>query len=529
MEEPQSLIVDIGDQALIAFLGYLFLIVVVGILAARFSSRGISNFFIGGRKMNLFVVAMSAVVSGRSAWLLLGVTGMAYTMGLSALWATAGYIVAEFLLFYFYAPRIRRFSEKTDCITIPDFFEARFGDRTGLIRTIVALIIIVFMLAYVSAQFVAGGKTFSAGFELTPNQGLLLTAAIILFYTIVGGFLAVSITDTIQGVIMIIALLVLPFIAIIQLGGFGVFFSKAAALEVEGGGFSNAFALGGGALVGFLGIGLGSVGNPHIIARYMSISNYKKFKLTAIVGTISNILMATGAIFTGMVGRVYFPEISSLPLADPENLYPTLASQHLHPVMFGVVIASIFAAIMSTADSQLLVAASALVRDVYEKMLHKGREISQKRLVMMSRLFVLLLVIVSLFLALAAEELVFWLVLFAWAGLGAAFGPASLLALFWKNITRNGAIAGILSGAMVVIIWNRSDMIAHIFEQIHFFNQWLFQSPMWTSIRPALNRIFDLYELIPGFLVSLLVTIVVSLYSPRGEQNDEIFKQITDK
>lgn len=180
MEEPQSLIVDIGDQALAAFIGYLVLIVVVGILAARFSSRGIHNFFIGGRKMNMFVVALSAVVSGRSAWLLLGFTGMAYTMGTSALWAAAGYIIAEFLLFFYYAPRIRRFSEKRDCITIPDFFEERFADKTGLLRTLVAVIIIIFMLAYVSAQFVAGGKTFSAGFHLTPQQGILLTAVIIL-------------------------------------------------------------------------------------------------------------------------------------------------------------------------------------------------------------------------------------------------------------------------------------------------------------------------------------------------------------
>ncbi|MFO8021345.1 MAG: hypothetical protein R6U65_02675, partial [Perlabentimonas sp.] len=180
MEEVQNLVLHVDNYALSAFIGYLVLIVVVGILAAKFSSQGISNFFIGGRKMSMLVVAMSAVVSGRSAWLLLGVTGMAYTMGLSALWAVAGYIIAEFLLFFFYAPRIRRFSETYDCITIPDFFEERFSDRSGTIRSVVAAIIILFMLAYVSSQFVAGGKTFSASFQLTQNQGLLLTAIIVL-------------------------------------------------------------------------------------------------------------------------------------------------------------------------------------------------------------------------------------------------------------------------------------------------------------------------------------------------------------
>ncbi len=500
MEEPQSLIIHVGDQALFAFIGYLILIVIVGLLAARFSSKGISNFFIGGRQMNMFVVAISAVVSGRSAWLLLGFTGMSYAIGFSALWAAAGYIVAEFFLFFFYAPRLRRFSEKTDCITIPDFFEERFADRSGILRALVSIIIIVFMLAYVSAQFVAGGKTFSAGFDITPNQGIILTAVIILFYTIVGGFLAVSVTDTIQGLIMVIALVVLPVIVIIHLGGFSSFYQQASLIYTSTGNFTNAFALGAGALIGFLGIGLGSVGNPHIIARYMSIKDPEKLRMTAYVGTTTNILMATGALFTGMAGRIYFPDASMLPLQDAENLYPALASEHLHPIMFGVVIASIFAAIMSTADSQLLVAASALARDIYEKLYHKEKQISQQKLVAISRWFVLLLVMLSLMLAYLAENIVFWLVLFAWAGLGAAFGPTSILALYWKNVTRNGVIAGIISGSVTVIVWSR----------ITFLKDFM-------------------YELVPAFFVAFLVTVIVSKLTPKAANNDEIFKQLTHK
>jgi sodium/proline symporter len=498
MEGAQTLVMQVDNYALGAFIGYLLFIVVIGIYAARFSSEGISNFFIGGRKMGMLVVALSAVVSGRSAWLLLGFTGMAFTMGLSSLWAVAGYIIAEFFLFFFYAPRIRRFSEKTDCITIPDFFEARFGDQSGVLRSVVAVIIVLFMVAYVSAQFVAGGKTFSASFHISQNQGLFLTATIILFYTIVGGFLAVSLTDMIQGFIMIIALLVLPVITIIHLGGFHSFYEQASA--INGGDFSNAFALGTGALIGFLGIGLGSAGNPHIVARYMSIKNTSSLKKVAVVGTSANVLMALGALFTGMAGRIYFPDIALLPAEDPENLYPMLASEHLHPIMFGVVIASIFAAIMSTADSQLLVAASAMVRDVYEKLIFKGKEISQRKLVNMSRIFVLLLVVVSLFLGFVAEELVFWLVLFAWAGLGAAFGPTSILALYWKGTTKAGVIAGILSGAAIVIVWNRVTVLKEM-----------------------------MYELVPAFIIAFLVTLLVSKITQKPDDTENIFKQITDK
>ncbi len=493
MEEVQTLTMEVDQVALWSFIGYLALIIIIGIYAARFSSRGISHFFIGGRKMGMLVVALSAVVSGRSAWLLLGVTGMAFSMGFSALWAVVGYTVVEFFLFFFYAPRIRCFSENKDCITVPDFFAERFNDKNGTLRTVVVSIIIIFMIAYVSAQFVAGGKAFESSFHITETEGILLTTVIVLFYTMVGGFLAVSLTDTIQGFFMIFALLVVPLIAIMDMGGVGAFYAQASALT--GGQFFNPFALSIGAFIGFIGIGLGSPGNPHIIARYMSIKDPTRLKRVAMVGTGANVLMGLGAIITGMVGRVYFPEAALLPGADQENIYPVMASMHLHPVLFGVVIASIFAAIMSTADSQLLVAASALVRDIYEKLIHKGKTIPQKRLVLLSRIVVVLLVILALTLGLMAEQLVFWLVLFAWAGLGAAFGPTSILALFWKGTTKPGMIAGMLSGALTVILW----------IQI-----------------PVLQE--RMYELIPGVIMATLFTIVVSKLTLKPENAEELYR-----
>ncbi len=493
MDELLTPALDADHVAVWSFIGYLVLIIFIGVYAARFSSRGISNFFIGGRKMGMLVVALSAVVSGRSAWLLLGVTGMSFEMGFSALWAVVGYTVVEFFLFFFYAPRIRCFSENKDCITVPDFFAERFNDKNGMLRSVVVCIIIVFMIAYVSAQFVAGGKAFESSFHLSETQGILLTTAIVLFYTMVGGFLAVSLTDTIQGLFMVVALLVLPVIAISHLGGFAVFFAQASALS--DGQFFNPLALSAGALIGFLGIGLGSPGNPHIIARYMSIKDPAKLKTVAMVGTSANVLMGLGAIITGMVGRIYFPDVSLLPGADQENVYPVLASQHLHPIMFGVVIASIFAAIMSTADSQLLVAASALVRDIYEKLIHRNREIPQKRLVLLSRLVVVLLVVMALALGLMAEKLVFWLVLFAWAGLGAAFGPTSVLALFWKGTTRAGMMAGMISGALTVILWIRIPALAGL-----------------------------MYELIPGFITATVVTVLVSRFTRKPEDAKALYE-----
>jgi len=262
-----------------------------------------------------------------------------------------------------------------------------------------------------------------------------------------------------------------------------------AALSIGGSNFGSLSAISLETLIGFLGIGLGSAGNPHIVVRYMSIDKTKNLSQVAFIGTIMNILMAVGAVFTGIAARIYFPEASMLPGGDVENAYPALAAYKFSPLIFGIVISSIFAAIMSTADSQLLVAASCIVRDIYQKILKRNIEIPQENLVLLSRITILIIVGISLFLAFFAKNIVFWLVLFAWGGLGAAFGPTSILMLFWKKTTRTGVIAGIIAGAFTVIVWN--------------------QIPTLKSF---------VYELIPGFFVSLIVTIIVSLLT---KDNDE--------
>jgi SSS family solute:Na+ symporter len=491
MQEFLHTQINTNPYAIASFFGYLILVISIGIYATRFSSTGVNEFFIGGRKMNKFVVALSAVVSGRSAWLLLGVTGMAYKMGASALWACAGYILVELFLFLYFAKRLRHFSEKYDCITIPDFFAARFEDKNGRLRLLLSIIIIIFMISYVAAQFVGGGKAFAAGFNVNQTSGILITAAIVLFYTILGGFLAVSLTDMFQAFFMILALVLLPVIAIVDRGGWEVVTNQLNSIDIM---LIDPFSLSIGVGIGFLGIGLGSPGNPHIIARYMSINDPEQLRYSAIIGTIWNVIMASGALFIGLVGRSYFPEVSMLPGSDTENLYPVLAQQHLHPVLFGIVIASIFAAIMSTADSQLLVAASGVVRDIYQKIISKNKIIDEKVLVFLSRIVVFILVIMALILGMIASDLVFWLVLFAWAGLGAALGPTSILALYWKKTTRAGIFAGLITGTLTTVVW--------------------YNVPFLKSL---------IYELIPAFILGSLATYITSKFTNSPQNVDSMF------
>ncbi|MBD3410864.1 MAG: sodium/solute symporter, partial [Ignavibacteriales bacterium] len=450
-----------------------------GALGARFSSLGLDEFFLGGRKMNKFVVALSAVASGRSSWLLIGLTGMAFARGASAIWAAAGYVVVEFLMFLYAAPRLRDQTEAKNDLTISDYFASRHNDKKNALRLLSAVIIIVFSTAYVSAQFVGGGKAFSASFQVSPDAGVAITAIVVFLYTALGGFLAVSITDVIQAIFMFFALFVLPAVAIVDFGGVEAVMTAVRAQDAA---LLDPMALGWGALVGFLGIGLGSPGNPHILVRYMSIERSKDLKFSGYVGTFWNATMAIAAVVIGVVGRAYFSDAGALPYGDAENLYPFLAQLHLHPIIFGVVVASILAAIMSTADSMLLVCASALIRDVWQRSMKSSRELSQKELTFYSRFVIFLIVVAATIFGYIASDVVFWLVLFAWAGLGAAFGPPILLSLFWDKANRYGAAAGMIVGMLSVIVWNQT---------------------------PALKD--AMYELVPAFFLSAAATIVGSL------------------
>lgn len=493
MEQAAGTAAQADPRAAVSFALYLLIVVVIGVVSARFSSAGLSEFFLAGRRLKNFVVALSAVVSGRSAWLLIGVSGMAFTLGAPAVWAVTGYITAEVFLFAFVGKRLRRYTAMMDDLTLPDFFESRFKDKTPLLRVLSVSIILIFMVSYVAAQFSAGGKTFSTSFGLPETSGILITAAIVLLYTVLGGFLAVSLTDTIQALFMIAALVVLPVTAVIHAGGLKETVSVLHAFNPR---FLDPFALSAGGIIGFLGIGLGSPGNPHILVRYMSVKDPRDLRKSCLTGTVWNVVMAWGAVFIGLAGRALYLSPEALPGSDPENLTPFMAGAHLHPILAGIVTASILAAIMSTADSQLLVASSGVVRDIYQKIFARGRPVEEKRLVLLSRAVVFLLVIAALVFGRVAKDLVFWLVLFAWGGLGASFGPPLLLSLFWKRTTKAGAAAGFVSGTAVTIVWNQV---------------------------PALKDF--LYELVPAFIISALLTTLVSLLTaPPGEAAEELKK-----
>jgi len=319
----------------------------------------------------------------------------------------------------------------------------------------------------------------------------VLTAVIVLLYTMMGGFLAVSLTDTLQAFFMIVALTILPLVAVADRGGWTAVSTELSAFDPT---FLDPWALAMGAFLGLVGIGLGSPGNPHIVVRYMSIDDPAHLRFAGLVGTFWNVVMGAGAVFIGLVGRVYFPSVEMLPGADTESLYPMLAQQHLPPLLFGMVVASVFAAIMSTADSQLLVAASSVVRDCYQKVLRRHDQVPEARLVLYSRVVVAALVGVALVLGMVAEQLVFWLVLFAWAGLGAALGPTSLLAMYWRGTTRAGVFAGLVTGTLVTVAW---------------------------YLTPALKS--QLYELIPAFVLALVATVLVSRWTHPPENADEAF------
>ena len=460
------------------FLLTLLLPVIIGFLALRRTS-GQSDFFVGGRAMNRIVVALSAVSSGRSSWLVLGVTGMAYKMGASAVWAIVGYTAVEAVQFVTVGKRLRDRTQAYGSITLLDYLESRFEDRAHVLRIAGSIIIAVFITAYVAAQFNAGAKTLATALEIPFGAALVVSGLLILAYMVVGGYVAVAYNDVVRAVIMLVGLVVLPVVGLIELGGPGILVEILSRLDPRS---VDPLSLGLGGAIGFLGIGLGSPGQPHIVVRYMSVDDPGNLTTSAVVGTAWNVILGLGAVSIGLIGRALVPDPAGLPDADPEMVYLVLSATHFGPVLYGLLVGGVFAAILSTADSQLLVVASTFARDVYEKMIAGGKQEDESRRLLLSRLVVVLAGVLAILLAFAARDLVFWLVLFAWAGLGASLGPAVILSLYWSRTTRPGVLAGMITGTTVTIVWKL----------------WL-KEPTGT------------YELLPAFFGSALAVVVVSL------------------
>ncbi len=469
------------------FVVYILALLGIGAVAYRRTSD-LSDYVLGGRKLGRWVTALSAGASDMSGWLLLGLPGYAYLAGLEASWIAIGLLVGTYLNWRLVARRLRvRTMELDNALTLPDFFERQFKDQSRLLRLVSAIFILIFFTFYASSGLAAGGKLFESVFNLPYGWAVALGAATVIIYTFLGGFLAVSWTDFLQGSLMFLALALGAVAAVHHLGGPVDTISTVRGVnpellsmwtDTEGNRLSFI------ALLSLLGWGLGYFGQPHILARFMAIQYPARMADARRIAMTWVTVAMGGALLIGFTGIGLFdPPLSEV---DSEKVFIFTVGLLFHPLIAGICLAAILAAIMSTADSQLLVASSALTEDFYKGLFRKNA--AQKELLWVGRGAVVAIALIAGGLAMDPESKVLDLVAYAWAGFGAAFGPAILLALYWPRMTRNGALAGILTGGITVIFWRQAE-----------------------------GGLFDLYELVPGFILSVILIVVISLLKPAGK------------
>ncbi|KCZ87244.1 sodium/proline symporter PutP [Hyphomonas jannaschiana] len=472
-------------EALISLAIYFVLMLAIGLYAYRKSTSDVSEYMLGGRQLHPAVGALSAGASDMSGWMLMGLPGAVFVSGYSAAWIAVGLVIGAYLNYLFVAPRLRVYTELADdAITIPDFFEKRFHDKSRMLRVLSSVVIVIFFTLYTSAGVVAGGKLFEASFGLDYQLGLFLTAGVVVAYTLFGGFLAVSLTDFVQGCIMFVALILVPIVSFIVLKNEGDWASAAASVEPGYFGmWPKGMTIMG--VISLLAWGLGYFGQPHIIVRFMAIRSLKDIATARYIGMSWMIVTVIGAVLTGIAGYAY-TYAHGTPVEDPETIFIILSQILFHPLVAGFLLAAILAAIMSTISSQLLVSSSSLTEDFYKTFLRK--EASQTELVAVGRISVLVVSLVAIGLAFDRSSNILSLVGNAWAGFGAAFGPIILLSLYWRGLTRNGALAGMIVGAVTVLFW------------------------LYAPIEINGKSLSDiLYEIVPGFVFSGIAAIVVSV------------------
>ena len=487
---------------IIALIIYLAAMLFIGWYAYR-KTVNLSDYMLGGRGLGPSVAALSAGASDMSGWLLMGLPGAIYVSGLVEIWIAVGLTIGAYLNWYFVAPRLRVYSLVTrDSITIPSFLENRLRDSSRLLRIISGVIILIFFTFYVSSGMVAGGVFFESSFGMNYQTGLIVVAAVVVAYTLFGGFLAVSYTDFVQGLMMFLALLAVPIFGIFATGGFSETAESIRAVDPSLLSFGTAASTM--AIISALAWGLGYFGQPHIIVRFMAIKTLGEVRQARRIGIGWMIISLLGATATALIGIAYFQQNPGAELTDPEAIFIALGQILFHPFIAGIMLAAVLAAIMSTISSQLLVSSSALVEDLYKIAFKK--ESSDKVIVNLGRLGVLIVALVAAFLAWEQNDTILDLVAYAWAGFGAAFGPLILLSLFWRKFTAWGAIAGMVVGAATVIIW---DSIGTIPED--------------AGATATTNFIGSVYEIIPGFILCLLVAWLISLvtYKPNAEIQEE--------
>lgn len=466
-------------------LGLYFIVMLgIGIYAYRKADKDVAGYMLGGRQLSPAVTALSAGASDMSGWILMGLPGAMYVSGISSSWIAIGLVIGAWLNYLVVAPRLRAYTELAqDAITIPDYFEKRFNDTSRALRIISAIVIIIFFTLYTSSGVVAGGKLFESSFGLSYYAGLYITAGVVVAYTLFGGFLAVSLTDFVQGCIMFVALILVPVVAFSEFDNLAQLNSYVVAVDPNLFGlFSGVTALG---IISSMAWGLGYFGQPHIIVRFMAIRSLKDIPAARRIGMSWMLVTIIGALLIGYIG-VGFVAKTQATLTDPETIFIFFAKLLFHPLISGFLLAAILAAIMSTISSQLLVSSSSLTEDFYKVFLRK--DASQSELLVVGRLSVVVVAGIAIGLAYDRSSTILSLVSNAWAGFGAAFGPLIILSLFWRRMNRAGAISGMVVGAATVLIWLYAPI----------------------TINGASLSSY-LYEIVPGFVLATGAVIIVSL------------------
>ena len=480
---------DLGS--ILAYALYFIVLFAIGLYHMK-DTGDMQSYMLGGRKIGPWVSAMSAEASDMSGWMLMGLPGYAYVAGVSAFWIAMGLALGTWLNWRFVAQRLRIYTKiANDSITLPDFFENRYNDRSKILRIVSAVFIFIFFLIYTASGFVAGGRLFTTVFDISYVSSLLITAGIVIFYTFTGGYLAVCRTDFFQGTLMFFAIIVVPVTGIMIAGGPSETIASLHALNpnyfnmlTDATGLTLSFT----AIVSLIGWGLGYFGQPHILVRFMSITSAKEIPQATRIAMVWVIFSLFFAVASGLVGRVVLGDI--LTGVNAETVFMVMNEQFFNSFMAAIIISAILGAIMSTSSGQLLVTASAISTDFYQALLRKNA--SQKELVFVSRIAVILVSACSLALAYNPNNYILDLVAYAWAGFGASFGPLMLFSLFWKRTTLKGAVAGVFFGGSTVLLWK--ECFAYT----------------------------GLYEIIPGFIVSCLAIFVVSLLDKKP--SDAIIK-----
>lgn len=468
---------------IVTFTVYLLATVAIGFIAWR-STRTFDDYILGGRSLGSYVTAMSAGASDMSGWLLMGLPGTLYATGASKAWIAFGLIIGAWANWRFVAGPLRMYTERThNALTLPDYFTHRFADRSRVLRVLSALVILVFFAVYCASGIVAGARLFESVFGVPYAQAIWYGAAATILYTLIGGFLAVSWTDTVQATLMIFALLITPIMVIVGNGGLAP--SLAVIEQVDPSRLQWVGAGGVVAIVSAMAWGLGYVGQPHILARFMAADSVATIPSARRIGMTWMVLCLLGAISVGFFGIAWFgahPEVAGTVNANSERVFIVLAEQLFNPWVAGVLLSAILAAVMSTLSCQLLVCSSALTEDFYRGFIRKNA--GHRELVWIGRAMVLLVALVAIGIASNPDNRVLGLVSYAWAGFGSAFGPVVVLSLMWKRMTRNGALAGMVIGALTVIVWKLV----------------------------AVDRMGSgLYEMVPGVIAATVAIVVVSL------------------